>query len=194
MEIVKLIDIIWENATSVEFGEVDAWDDDTFLSGWFDDFIGSDVGITKPNSPGLYWFETNSNLGVLNRPVSLPDNGCDFLETNNLTNDLFGAALLTQKNGDLRIVYNGHEKNVMSRVRSHFNLSNNRTGALGLRHYPVSGKYWRLFYFTMNDVPFLNVSQLERDRINLLLSDKPGRNALESAWRAKYGWPELCKA
>lgn len=193
MKIIELIDIIWDSTTIIEFGDINNWDENTFKSGWFDDFLNPELGITKPNRPGLYWFETNTNLSILERPLSLPVNGCHFLETSELINSIFGTPLLTLGKDGSRIIYNGHEKNVMSRVRSHFSLANDMTGALGLSHYPVSNNNWRLIYFTSNDVPFLNAPRATRDRIALLLSDKPGRNALESAWRVKYGWPPLSR-
>lgn len=86
----------------------------------------------------------------------------------------------------------------MNLVRQHFVLSeeNNKTGALGLRHYEYFSKNkWVLRYFTSNEIEEIKsvLTPKESELIKNLLDSKTGRNALESAWRAKFGWPILCK-
>lgn len=86
----------------------------------------------------------------------------------------------------------------MNRVRQHFVLSeeNDKTGALGIRHYTdFSKNKWILRYFTTNEIEELSsaLTPKESELIKSLLDSKTGRNALESAWRAQFGWPILCK-
>jgi len=104
----------------------------------------------------------------------------------------FGSELLCNTRDDgMLVVYNGHEKSVCDRVRAHFALNNDRTGALGLRHFALHGRKWELRMFS---TPCLeNIPASHRFRVERLMASKSGRSAIESAWRVSYGWPALCR-
>lgn len=187
MTLIEIVDQIYNNSHEVSFGLTDNWNHETFTSGWF-----SNMEQQQPNAPGLYWFLTDANIINIERPESLPRNGCDFGLTARNNLQTFTPSLLAVTNSsELTVVYNGHENNVRNRVRQHFNLTNHDTGALGIRHYSHSHKVWILRYFTTLDIPNLNVDN--REVISNLLNSKTGRTAIENAWRIKNGWPILCK-
>lgn len=189
MTFIDISDLLYKNSNEINFGKKEVWESDTFTSIWF-----SNLNIIKPNSAGLYWFLTNSKFTNIKKPTSLPDNGCDFQETTLKNINTFPDNLLSRPSkNELKVIYNGHEKNVMSRVRQHFSLSNNRTGALGIKHYSLSNQNWVLRYFTSMDINRLKKNKTDRDLITKLLDNKTGRTALENAWRIKNGWPVLCK-
>ena len=70
-------------------------------------------------------------------------------------------------------------------------LNNNRTGAIGLRHYPMSKRKWTVAYFAKNNIQRINKE--DRSDVERLINNKSCRVAIENAWRASYGWPILCK-
>ncbi|MBP7808648.1 MAG: hypothetical protein KA163_05110 [Bacteroidia bacterium] len=188
MKLLELVDLAYQNANEVEFGNSPAWDTETFTSNWF-----STRNSIQPSAPGLYWFISDAVLNNLVRPAGLPLKGCDFTHTSNLLMTHFGEDLITRMdNSNLKVVYNGHEKNVMGRVRSHFALNNPLTGALGLNYYSLSQYNWRLLYFTTRDLE--RIPEGSRQGLTNLLNFRTGRIALENAWRIKHGWPPLCKA
>ena len=144
---------------------------------------------------GWYWFSvdlTFNELQSLDRPATLPMNGCDIGETTRSNLEVFGPDFLCQATDDgLLTVYNGHEKSIRDRVRAHFTLNNDRTGALGLRHFMLHERTWMLRVFS---APCLeSIPEALRSRVEQLMSSKSGRSAVESAWRVSYGWPLLCK-
>ena len=188
MNLIELIEEIWDNSNSVEFGGEQNWleNANTFKKDWF-----TSKDIIYPNAPGLYWFSSNINLKSIERPTNFPLNGCDINLVYANSSRIFHKEILTKKIGSWKVIYNGHESNVANRIRSHFALNNDRTGALGLRHYNQPLKRWKVSYFSTQDVNQINKGY-RRIAANLLNS-KPGRTALENAWRIKYGWPPLCK-
>ncbi|MEI6487739.1 MAG: hypothetical protein WCP52_02185 [Bacteroidota bacterium] len=188
MELIKLADIIYKNTNKLNFGGNKDWDDSIFLKIWFDNLAES-----IPNNKGLYWFISDCNLSQLKLPKEFPKNGCNFSETSYNNVKTFGDSLLTYLDEKKqRVVYNGHQQNVMNRVRQHFHLDNQTTGALGIKKYSLSSSTWILKYFTLNDVPKI-IDEKEKSQITSLLNSTTGRIALENAWRIKYGWPPLCK-
>ncbi|PJX22780.1 hypothetical protein CAP47_07070 [Psychroflexus sp. S27] len=190
MTFIEIADKIFNNSNQVIFGTNDNWQIDVFKANWF-----TYLDKPRPNAPGLYWFLTDSNITKIERPTSLPNKGCDFEITTKNNLQIFPNYLLSELNvNGLKVVYNGHENNVMNRVRQHFNLSNNNTGALGIKHYKLlSNKNWVLKYFTTKDIGALGLDNSAQDVILNLLNSKTGRSALENAWRIKNGWPILCK-
>ena len=97
----------------------------------------------------------------------------------------------TDESGFL-VIYNGHEKNVFARIRSHFTLDTDDTTAIGFGKYKISEYDLRVRIFH-NKLPMENLSDGERNLIRNLLNQKAGREAVESCWRAFNGWPVLCK-
>jgi hypothetical protein len=189
MTFTGIADRLFSSSNRVSFGSNENWHNDIFTARWF-----TNLNQPKPNAPGLYWFLTDSDITNIDRPISLPNKGCDFNQTTRNNLQTFPITLLSRNyaNG-LKVVYNGHENNVMSRVRQHFSLSNNNTGAIGINHYNLSNKNWILKYFTINDIGNLGIDDSAQNAILNLLNSKTGRTALENAWRVKNGWPLLCK-
>ena len=189
MTLIEIADLIFNNSTQVSFGTSEIWADDTFKANWF-----KNQKLQRPNAGGLYWFLTDATITDEIRPQTLTAKGCDFGLTSRTNLEIFHSNLLTNINSlGLRVIYNGHENNVMDRVRQHFSLSNQNTGALGIRHYNLSDKNWILKYFTINDISSLRQDQTVQQIILNLLQSKTGRIALENAWRIQNGWPILCK-
>jgi hypothetical protein len=190
LNLIEIADLIYNNANQVSFGSREQWDLNTFKSQWY-----LNLNQPQPNSNGLYWFLTDTDLTIFERPITLPKNGCDYSLVANYNINTFTSSLLSPVNKEgLIVVYNGHESNVMNRVRAHFSLSNHRTGALGIKHYNNSDKNWILRYFTIKDIDCLEIDEIQQEVILNLLKSKTGRVALENAWRIKNGWPKLCKA
>lgn len=189
MTLSEITEMIWQNTESFDFGAEQAWNSSTFQQVWF-----TAGRISRPMGAGWYWIETNADIKSLERPATLPDKGCDFTLTANNNIGIFPVEMRPKiGTNNLRIVYNGHEGNVMKRIRAHFNLINPGTGALGIGHYvSLSSNVWRCYCFTeanLNRIDDLNTRQV----ISRVLNNKTGRIAVETTWRTLYGWPELCK-
>ena len=99
--------------------------------------------------------------------------------------------MLCVHNRGSTVIYNGHQGNVVGRIRTHFSLNNNRTGALGIKHYSLSCNNWKAKIFTSQLIS--NLSQSEQELVRILIDNKTGRIAIENAWRTNSGWPVLCK-
>jgi hypothetical protein len=192
MKIDEISEYVWLNSKRIEFGGVDVWDENLFLSKW-----AKGKPIEKEWAgigAGWYWFLVKMKYDELHtvvKPTSLPAKGCDIGLLTRKNKDLFGLSLLCASESDITVIYNGHEGNVRSRLRAHFSLKNNQTGALGIKHYPLSNETWIVRYFS--SACFTDISASDKSRIELLMKSYTGRCAVESAWRVKYGWPALCK-
>jgi len=192
MNISNITVSIWNNCEEISFGETDSWNENTFRKKWF--IENNIAGKWDSGSPGWYWFISSisyADLAKLTKPSTLPSSGCDFGSTSGENINTFNEDNLSTLNNGNIVVYNGHEGNVMSRIRTHFNLNNNRTGALGIKHYPLSKYEWKVKFFTQNLIVKLPEGIQEATR--RLLNNKTGRCSVESAWRAANGWPILCK-
>jgi len=184
---------VWENSQTIDFGSVEVWPEDLFKKKWAKGQPFEDVWNTS--GTGWYWFlldMTYDELHQIPKPSSLPKNGCNIGLTAHDNREVFKNSLLCKAdNSGMIVVYNGHENNVTTRIRSHFALNNDKTGALGLNHYPLSKKKWQVKLFSMPC--FQDISADDKRQIEFLMNAPTGRCAVESAWRAKYGWPILCK-
>lgn len=194
MQIEDIAIYVWTKSQIVKFGETTVWDNDLFKTKWSK---GKTIEQSwKQSGAGWYWFSvdmTYNELHAVQKPQTLPDNGCNIGLLSHENKETFGDTLLyVPESPNTTVIYNGHESNVTSRIRTHFALNNNRTGALGLKHYPLSQKKWIVRYFS---TPCFNsdISTSDRSRIEMLMNSYSGRCAVESAWRVKYGWPILCK-
>lgn len=193
MRIDEVSNYIWSHSQTIEFGQVDAWDNNLFTTAWAK---GKPFNNSWKNSgAGWYWFSIGMSYEELHnvvKPHTLPDKGCNFGLLSHENKEVFGTTLLCAGESGCVVVYNGHEANVTSRIRAHFALNNNSTGALGIKHYPLSAKKWIVRYFSS---PCFDESISEEDRaqIELLMNSYSGRCAVESAWRVNNGWPILCK-
>lgn len=194
MNIAEIAEYVWINSQVIEFGNSPQWDLELFTKSW-----SKSQSLTeswKAHGSGLYWFSIKMqypDLHAVQKPSTLPESGCDIGLLSHANHDLFGSNLLCKHDDDGWLaIYNGHEADITARVRAHFFLNNNKTGALGLKHYQLSNKAWQVRLFSASSFPeTLGIS--ERSRIELLMNSPSGRCAVESAWRVKFGWPVLCK-
>lgn len=193
MNILEIAKYVWNHSHAISFGLVESWDSELFTQAWAK--AQTPIVDWKSYGPGWYWFSVSMNYADLHavlRPATLPQNGCDIGAISHMQVGVFGEDLLCQpdENGSV-VVYNGHEKNVSARVRSHFTLQNHRTGALGLKHFPLSHRAWTVRLFS---APCLSDLDDEgKAQMQLLMNSRSGRCAVESAWRSTFGWPVLCK-
>jgi hypothetical protein len=192
MNITEIAKQVWLQSHQFEFGQSEAWPENLFTKTWAD---AQEPAVPwRTYTAGWYWFLVDmefADLHSLQRP-SLPEKGGDIGTLSHENAETFGPELLCKShaNGEL-VVYNGHEGSVCDRVRSHFWLNNNRTGALGLKHFSLHHQRWEVRVFAQ---PCLSSVPVEmRDRVQLLMNSKSGRCAVETAWRSVYGWPVLCK-
>ena len=89
---------------------------------------------------------------------------------------------IKQKGTSPYFVYSGKSKNLRVRAKQHF-WGLKKTFCLGLENYPVLKKYkWQYCYVSID---VLNNNDVTDNAFLLLI---------EHAWRAKNGWPVLCKA
>lgn len=198
MTLQDIAQICWDNRASISFGNVTSWPDNVFQKAWFK-IYAPELWVVGGDAPGWYWFETNvpvADLQVLAKPQNLPNFACDFGSVSTSNVALFDMEIC-QKKSNICVVYNGEQKKVFDRIRSHFSLSNNSTGALGLKHYTVlSINHWAVSLFERNMIEkklrFLSAN--DRTLISNFCDSGTGRKAIEGAWRSLYGWPVLCKA
>jgi hypothetical protein len=193
MNISEIAKYVWSRSHTVTFGLTPAWDATLFTRPWAK--ARTPAFNWRSYGPGWYWFLAKMNYSELHavpRPATLPESGCDIGAVSHANGSVFGEKLLCEPDAKGRVViYNGHEGNVSSRVRAHFALQNHRTGALGLNHFPLSHHAWEVRVFS---TPCLGeLEGEEKSRVQLLMNSKPGRCAVETAWRANFGWPVLCK-
>ena len=195
MELSKVAELIWNNAKTIEFGCTPLWDENTFLKKWF---TNQETNIyPEKDCPGWYWFQLDMPLNdiiKIGTPANFPKKGCKFGPTAKDNKKLFGTNLCHSKS-DLPIIYNGHEDKVFSRVRTHFNLEDDSTGALGIKNYPLSSERWTVYIFHREMIDETSdISKEQKDFIRNLADKQIGRIAIEAQWRAMYGWPILCKS
>ncbi len=195
MRLLNLSKEIWENCTTIELDPRETWDLDFFLKPWF--YSSKHEEKYTSTSPGWYWIGCDLDIQELGNifPTvegDLPKSACIINELAKKNLQTFSSNSLCKKNEkDCLIIYNGHQSNVIQRIRQHFMLNNNRTGAIGLRHYPMSKRKWTVSYFAKNNIQRINKE--DRPDVERLINNKSGRVAIENAWRASYGWPILCK-
>lgn len=194
-DLINLSKVIYENAEEIHLDPSDTWDESLFLKSWFMDSDNQDKYITQ--SPGWYWIGANTSfdeLKQLNCPAEeLPGGACNIGELSATNYKTFGEEYLCKiDDSNRRIIYNGHQSNVVIRIRQHFTLKNDSTGALGLNHYPLNKKNWKIRFFGKPHISRLQENI--REEVESMIEEKSGRIAIENAWRAKYGWPILCKA
>ncbi len=192
---------VWEHRKSVVFGEhTGDWPGDLFGARWFDRCQCQSPLRTRERS-GWYWFELEGNIeGIIETdgvPTAwLPAAACKFGPVAEENVKRFGDLLCHRQTG-FNVVYNGHEKDVAARVRSHFAVRNDSTGALGLSYYPrLAGRRWTLSFLHTGLLAAADILDNSAEIVRIvkgLAASKSGRVAVESAWRAVYGWPLLCK-
>lgn len=196
MELQEVAEYVWRNSHAIEFGSSGRWIEDIFLHPWFKEFH-PDEWIKGSDRPGWYWFSIIDavDLTDLDRPVKLPEKACDFGDLSSENYSLFENELSHLKR-DNNVIYNGHEANVIGRIRSHFAVNNNKTGALGISHYDsLSNCHWVVNVFVKQHLELEDdLSPEDKAQIKKLCESKTGRVSIEQMWRSMYGWPALCKA
>lgn len=199
MTLSEIALLCWNNRRTVSFGCEDTWSENTFKAKWFkENDERSNCWVQKSEASGWYWFEVEmdiQDLTGLQKPNSLPQKACDFGAVSQTNINLFKEEIYYKKSHVQVVIYNGHEKNVLNRVRSHFAVANDKTGALGINHYPLSNKKWDVSVFhkgILNTITCLTGDQ--KKEIAQFCDSKTGRTAVEAAWRVTHGWPLLCKA
>lgn len=152
-----------------EFVEIDFTDDS-----WRKDI---------PSETGWYLIKTNTPVSIL-RSVGPPQYKAHIDIPKTIANALILQDLgivITEAGGEDYVVYNGETENLKARAREH-ERGHPKTYCLGLSNYKALHKYkWAYYYVT---VASCNLTSSE---------DKALRLAVEQGWRAKHGWPILCK-
>lgn len=196
MDLREIAQHCWDKRLRLPFHLPEGWAPDTFTEGWFCR-QQPNLWVKGKECAGWYWFELEmplDDLQALECPVDLTNGGCDFGATAKANVTLLGDDLC-QRKAQLSVVYNGHEKNVFSRVRAHFAVDNPRTGALGINRYPLHSNRWHVSAYVMKHLEYdEGLTASDKVKIHRLCSSKTGRVAVEQMWRTIYGWPVLCKA
>jgi hypothetical protein len=194
MKIYDVASFAWDNAIKIEFGNRASWDTDSFQCKWFSKNYPN--VWEKGGASGLYWFlikdKTMEDLKQIVTPKNLPEKGTNIatLVTKNI--EIFQENLCDPDKDGFLVIYNGHEQNVFSRIRSHFALNNNKTTAIGFGKYDISNYDLEVRIFH-HKLPMDGLSENDKSFVIKLLKEKAGREAVESCWRAYSGWPILCK-
>ena len=194
-DLIKLSEAIFENSEELLLQPSKDWSNDILKKEWFSDNGFENKYISR--SPGWYWIACDISFEELKNLIctseDLPGGACKIGEVSTKNYKTFGEEYLCKlDDSNRRIIYNGHQSNVVIRAREHFTLNNDKTGALGLKYYPLSKKNWKIRFFGK---PHINRLQNEiQEEVRSMIAEKSGRIAIENAWRAKYGWPILCKA
>lgn len=137
-----------------------------------------------PSESGWYTIRTNATLAVLGELHPKPETAHYHIQ-NRLTRirSLLDRGFTPTRDSDGYLpVYSGHAKNLKARAQSHLN-GHVKTGCLSLDQYAADlrGTQW-LFHFT----PVSAVADGLEDC-------EPIRILGEHLWRARFGWPVLCR-
>lgn len=137
-----------------------------------------------PSEAGWYLIKTNTPIATL-KSVRPPKEGykhTNIPETIDQTSGLQKSGLaIIQSQGEDYIVYNGQSENLKARAREH-ERGHGKTYCLGLSNYQTLLSFkWTFCYVPVSEYK------------DFPSGDKLLRLAVEQAWRAKHGWPILCK-
>lgn len=194
MTLQDIANTCWNNRATISLGDMTSWPCNIFLKVWFK-INAPELWVVGNDAPGWYWFEASmplSDLKALARPEELPKSACDFGNVSRLNDALFDSEIC-QKKTHIGIVYNGHDANVISRIRAHY-LGISGNGSLGLRYYTISKCNWSVSLFHRKMLNKMSHLSDEKKSISDFCSNHTGRIAIEGVWRTIYGWPVLCKA
>ncbi len=137
-----------------------------------------------PTKSGWYLIKTDASKKKLSESKSLhPEYKAhiDLYETINKTSKIEGIAI-TQLGNAPYVVYSGEATNLRTRASQHIK-GNKNTFCLGLaNHIDLHLDKWWFCFLTLDRYTRFSIGE------NKLL-----RLAVEQAWRAKNGWPILCK-
>lgn len=186
MNLSRIAKVVYDNSKEIEVTK-DIYSKEVFTQNWLKD----EAKKNFKNVEGLYWIKTNLNFDHLSklRPENQREKGSFFYVTAQNNFKIFDRELINKT-----YFYNGHAKNIVSRLRNHFYLKNDKTGALGINAYPIlKNQTITVRFFTIDMIEKLKVSEKEKLLIENLIKENIGRTAIENAWRAKNGFPILCK-
>ena len=136
-----------------------------------------------PSEAGWYLIKTNTPIKVListeppqyRAHINIPQT----VNNSSILQDL-GIAI-TQSDDEDYVVYNGEAENLKARAREH-ECGHPKTYCLGLSNYQTLRRYkWIFCYVAVSSCKV-------HPNIDKLL-----RLAVEQGWRAKHGWPILCR-
>ncbi|OGP63882.1 MAG: hypothetical protein A3K22_03205 [Deltaproteobacteria bacterium RBG_16_42_7] len=150
------------------------------------DFSNQDWLKEIDSKTGWYFIKTNApeeELCAVPKPVYKAHiNIPGTIEGNRLLLDLDIA--IKQSNKNNYVVYNGEATSLKARAREHV-FGHPKTYCLGLSKYEKLHRFsWTFHFIAISDLDCLK--KIKDD--NKLL-----RIAVEQGWRAKNGWPILCK-
>ena len=187
----KITKAIWENRKIVKFGNSIVWDQNIFLEDW----VNQQTPDLYNNKKGWYWIEcdgqTPQQFSQLPIPNLFPTKGIKFSEIATFNLSRFNSCVIPSL--ECKVVYNGQAGEICNRIRCHFVLDNNTTGALGLKHYPLSQHQWKASFFHEDMIDELDLSDSEKGMLKILISNKPNREIIENLWRFLFGWSILSK-
>lgn len=193
MTLEEIAKICWDSRLTVELDS--STDGDQLKVNWLKNNCPSFL-TDKQSGAGWYWFELAQDVDSLckvKKPKSLPEKGCDIGALAKLNRDIFEKNICQEKSRT-KVVYGGQAENVQQRIRAHFAVANNKTGALGIKYYPsITGWKVSVFHRGMLDA-LSSLSKSQREEIRRYMEEGTGRAAIEVVWRTYYGWPLLCKA
>jgi len=138
-----------------------------------------------PSEAGWYLIKTSTPIDVLKSVEPLKSEykaHINIPETinNTLILQYYDIAIMQSDNEDY-VVYNGGAANLKARAREH-ERGNKKTYCLGLSNYETLRSYkWTFCYVAASSCEVLPSG------------DKLLRLAVEQGWRAKNGWPILCR-
>ncbi len=136
-----------------------------------------------PSTSGWYLIETDAPIEIL-KSVGVPHHKAHI----NIPATIESAAgliksglAITQDGHNYYVIYNGEARDLKTRAKEHVR-GHSKTFCIGLIDYSFLREYdWRFVYVAADKLKSLrNV-------------DKVTRLLFEQAWRAKHGWPVLCK-
>ena len=136
-----------------------------------------------PSQAGWYIIKTNTPIALL-KSVGPPQHKAHIniprtIDSN--ANILRYGITIAQSNNEVYVVYNGETNNLKARAREHVH-GHPKTYCLGLSSYQILSAYkWTFCYVTVSSCKVLP---------NM---DKLLRLAVEQGWRARNGWPILCR-
>jgi len=147
------------------------------------DYFNSNWHSKIPSLPGWYIIKTNTPISVL-KSLNKPDGESHYnipVRIEEIKKLYPPELVINQKHDEVYVIYNGHSKNLKSRAREHYD-GHSKTACLALKQYPTLWDYkWYFCYFP---VKALGLDYADHEIL---------RKFIEQAWRARNGWPILCK-
>ncbi|CAM1340141.1 hypothetical protein [Tenacibaculum aestuarii] len=186
MNLSKIAKTIYDNVNEIIIKK-DIYTDEIFTQNWLID----EAERNLKNVEGWYWIKTDLDFEYLSKlhPENQRKKGSLFYKTAGNNKKIFHEELINKT-----YFYNGHAKKIVSRLRNHFYLQNDGTGALGINAYPILQNHTiTVRYFTTEMIDNLKIPEIDKSVIRNLILKNIGRTAIENAWRAENGFPILCK-